>query len=764
MLKRLTVVIGCLCLMTGTVLGGTYTEQEGREAWAQYRAKAITESNFRAVCDLLQDIGKNNINLSYEILAEYVPMVRKTGNRDHLHILLMGWAKAKESLIYFEDAEVLYRQARENAVGNARHTNEALVGTVLLYSEWGRPDSVKKYADLGKEAAERSGDKESLSFIYTFGYTSLRGDTALTGRSLTKAIGLAEGLSDKNALFTAKYNYAVYYCSYSPQRQVQELDALLPLTKDPSLSHKPRLYERTAFCFRNPASNIYMQLMQVNLMLADYDNAWKFGELLYDAVVKPNPAAAQAAYFNTELAMVKAYQQDFPAARVYLAQSLRLFKVDVEKIPYPSYFLAAGMVAESEKRMEDALHYYEKAYKMGPMEGLHLMPSELYYSHALILTHRLDDAQRVLTTLQGDLPARMYTSFGFYYYKHYAELLKARGDYPGYARALETYYTIRDSLASFSKYRTIREIEEKVRLRDKEQQILRLNEESAERLRNTRRERVYFSVSLALALLAAFLLVAYARIQYLRRKQEGQIARQNEAIQDNRMRAMEKQYRIDILQGAIEAEESERRKVADQLHDEVGGMLSLALLNLSSSLEKEGETAAANERLKKVQEILVSVSTTIRELSHRLTPLVIEKYGFRKAVEDMVYAANLSGKLQVGLIITGFEHMEKYPVSFLNDCYRMLQELLHNIFKHARARHASLELTEHDDGISIMVEDDGIGIEEGPAVKGKGLGTIRSKIAYLNGRVEISRKKEGGTGVVIELPFDPGAAQDSKSV
>ena len=762
MLKRLAVSIVYLCLMNGAALAGDYTGQEGREAWAQLKAKPITESNFRAVCDLLQDIGKNNINLSYEILSEYVPMVKKTGDKDRLHILLMGWAKAKESLIYFEDAEALYRQARENSAGNARHTNEALVGTVLLYSEWGRPDSVKKYASLGKEAAERSGDRESLSFIYTFGYTSLRGDTALTGRSLKKAIELAEGLPDKNALFTARYNYAVHYCDYSPQRQVQELEALLPLTRDSSLNHKPRLYERTASCFRNPASNIYMQLMQVNIMLADYDNAWKFGELLYDAVVRPNPSAPQAAYFNTELAMVKAYQQDFPAAKDYLAQSLRLFKVDVEKIPYPSYFLAAGMVAEHEKRMGDALQYYERAYTMGPMEGLHLMPSELYYSHALILTHRLDDAERVLAGFRPDLPARMYSSYGFYYYKHFAELLRARGDYPGYARALETYYTIRDSLASFSKYRAIREIEERVRLRDKEQQIVRLNEESAERLRNIRRERIYFSVSLGLALLAAFLLVAYARIQYLRRRQEGEIARQNEAIRDNQMRAMEKQYRINILQGAIEAEENERRKVADQLHDEVGGMLSLAMLNLSSSLEMGRGDAATNERLEKAQDILLSVSTTIRELSHRLTPLVIEKYGFRKAIEDMVYSINLSGKLNLKAIITGFEHTEKYPASFLNDCYRMLQELLHNILKHAGASRASLEFTEHGDGVSIIVEDDGIGMEKDPVLKGKGWDTIRSKIAYLNGRVEIGGKEDRGTLVVIELPREPGPPPASK--
>lgn len=230
------------------------------------------------------------------------------------------------------------------------------------------------------------------------------------------------------------------------------------------------------------------------------------------------------------------------------------------------------------------------------------------------------------------------------------------------------------------------------------------------------------------------------------------IARQKEVLQENRIEQMEKQHRIGIMQGAIDAEERERHKIADQLHDEVGGMLSLATLNLSATLEQGREDARSEEKLQKTQEILQSVATTIRDLSHQLTPLVIEKYGFRRAVEDMVYSINLSQKLAVEAVIIGFEETGHYPEPFLNNLYRMLQELLHNILKHARASCALLELVEHTGQVSIMVEDDGVGIDQDPAVKGKGLDTIRSKIAYLNGRIEIGRKKDKGTLIVIELP------------
>jgi signal transduction histidine kinase len=215
---------------------------------------------------------------------------------------------------------------------------------------------------------------------------------------------------------------------------------------------------------------------------------------------------------------------------------------------------------------------------------------------------------------------------------------------------------------------------------------------------------------------------------------------------------MERQHRIESMQGAIDAEESERRKIADRLHDEVGSMLSLASLNISSTIEKGMQDTQALGKLQKAQEVLSSVSTTIRDLSHQLTPLAIEKYGLRKAIEDMVYTVNLSQKLKLGCVIVGFEDSPPYPVAFLNELYRILQELVHNILKHAQAEQALLELVEHPGQVSILVEDDGVGMEENSEIKGKGLSGIRSKIAYFNGEIEITRKKDKGTLIVIEIP------------
>jgi len=741
-----------LCLALPGAIARTYTEGEARAAWKVLKEQPVTEKSFKNACDLIQDIGQTDIHLSYEILQQYLPMVTATRNHEWMHIILMGWAKAKESLVAFEEAEPLYQKARLNALQIPISYDESIVGTVLMYLEWGRADSLEKYLSLGEEACRKSNDKENLSFIFTFKAMSRMEDSSFMRTNLDSAIILSEDLPNKNALFTAKYNRAVFYFQFNLQRQVGELEELLELAKDSSLSHKPRLYERTAFYFRNPAPSIYYQLMLVNLLLTDYDNAGKFAALFYNETVAPNPSGAQAPYFNSVMAMVKAYEGDFDASKAFLDKSLSLFGVPEKKIVYPTYFLAAGMLAEQNKQYNLALYYYGEAYKNGSMSyGLHLMPPGIYYAHGLIVNRKLAEAEKIFAQMGLILKTRAYSAIGFYYYQYYAELLKVKGDYSAYAGALDMFYAIKDSLANLNHFRAIQEVETRMRVREKEQQIDRLNDENVEKLREIRKERFYFLLFTSLSAFIILLLFAYSRIQYVRKQQTEQIARQSELLQENKMKEIEKQHRIEIMQGAIDAEENERHKIADQLHDETGGMLALASLNISSVLENGTDDHRSGEKLNKTSEILSTVSSSIRNISHRLTPLIIEKYGFRNSIEDMAQTINLSGKLELQAVIVGFENDAKYPVTLLNNLYRVIQELLHNVLKHAHATHALVELVEHEDHISMMVEDDGVGIGDFSKAKGKGLLATQSKIAYLNGKMEILKKKEGGTLIVIEL-------------
>jgi hypothetical protein len=307
----------CFTITNVTAQKNLNAEDIGK--WDQLKQEAVTEKSFRAVCNLMQQVAKTNLTRSYQIFTEYLPIVEATGNIRRIHALLMSWGRAKESLNYFPDAEKLFSQARENDAKNPLYYRESLVGTILLYLEWGKQDSLKKYLNISEEACIKAGDKENLSFTYTFKAMAQLNNPDTMNYYLTRAISLAQNLPDKNALFTARYNYAVIYCQNNLVKEINELESLLQLTNDPSLNHyPPKLYERTNFSFRNAKSSVYYNLMQVNLLLTDYDNAEKYADLFYNLVITPNPEGVQAPYYNAEMSIVKSYHGAFNNPASYL--------------------------------------------------------------------------------------------------------------------------------------------------------------------------------------------------------------------------------------------------------------------------------------------------------------------------------------------------------------------------------------------------------------------------------------------------------------
>lgn len=721
-------------------------DDDRRATWNRLQRLPLTETTFRAACDLLQDVAKTNPKLGFDLLTGYTLRVRGTGNRAWLHVLLMGHARAKSSMIFSNQADSLYREARRNAGPGTRAYREALVGTVLLYGEWDKRDSLEKYLALGEAECRRADDRENLSFLRTFRAVTHPQDTASVRRLFTEAIQLAAPLRDKNALFTARYNFANLYLQADPRRQVAEFESLLELANDSSLNRYPRrLYERTAFTFRNARPSVYYQLMQLNLLLTDYENAGHFAQLFYDATVTPNPHSLQAGYFNAEMAIVKTYLGRYDEARRYLHLSRAVFGVPEAEIPYIGYHVAAGLLAEHARRYDLALAHFRSAEGKGTSLGLYLMPPALYAAHVRTATGRFGDAGQVLDTFRPQAERRRYTAVGLYYHVYLAELLKAKGDFSAYARALETVYEIKDSLTSLNRFRAIQQVMANVRLRDKEQQIDRMRAEQARREAQIRRERAFYIALVGLSVLAVVFLALYLRNRQLHQ-------RQREALHASELESLENQRRLDLLRGVMEAGETERRRLADQLHDEVNGLLALASLNVSSALEKGVGDREAEKKLTRAQDVLTAVSSTVRDISHRLTPLALERSGFRQAIEELAESVNFSGKIWVETVVIGFDQPASSAAPLHNDLYRITQELIQNVLKHARATSARLEAIEHTDRVTLIVEDDGVGIAQLDP-DGQGLATIRSRVAYLNGHFEISRKPEGGTMVAVEVPL-----------
>ncbi|MGE7775148.1 sensor histidine kinase [Chitinophaga sp. NPDC101104] len=199
----------------------------------------------------------------------------------------------------------------------------------------------------------------------------------------------------------------------------------------------------------------------------------------------------------------------------------------------------------------------------------------------------------------------------------------------------------------------------------------------------------------------------------------------------------------------VTVEENERKELADRLHDEIGSLLALASLQLDAA---KGNPLSGAEPVDRASGIIREISETVRNISHQLTPVAMEKYGLVKAVTDLTSTANASGRIRIELVIIGFGDDAQYSRNFKNILYRIIQELLQNVLRHAEAGHVLIQLIEHDDHCALLVEDDGKGIS-GDLSDPRLLRSIRSKVSYLEGVVHIENQNQTGALINIELPL-----------
>lgn len=202
-----------------------------------------------------------------------------------------------------------------------------------------------------------------------------------------------------------------------------------------------------------------------------------------------------------------------------------------------------------------------------------------------------------------------------------------------------------------------------------------------------------------------------------------------------------------------EIQQNERHRIAEQLHNDVGSMLSLASLQLSS-IRNEDLADGIKSKINIAEDIIHQANGQIQTISHLLVPFHLQKLGFAAAISYLCDNINHSHQIHLEYKIIGFERMTNYKKPAIIDLYRIIQELLSNIVQHSSAKNAFLQIIEHRDHINVVAEDNGKGItSKDPELKEKEL-SIASKIHYLNGKIEVLNKQEGGVLVYIQIPLN----------
>ena len=206
----------------------------------------------------------------------------------------------------------------------------------------------------------------------------------------------------------------------------------------------------------------------------------------------------------------------------------------------------------------------------------------------------------------------------------------------------------------------------------------------------------------------------------------------------------------DSLRRVVEGQELERRRLARELHDETGQALTSILLGLKA-LEERSKDPASRAATEELRELVVSTLRDVRRLAVELRPSALDDFGLVAALERLAesFAEQTGISVDFQTALAG----ERLPEEVETALYRIVQESLTNVVKHAQARRVSILLARKDGAVKAVVEDDGQGFDPAEQTdEGYGLMGMRERLALLGGRLEVESGHDGGTTIAAEVP------------
>jgi signal transduction histidine kinase len=248
----------------------------------------------------------------------------------------------------------------------------------------------------------------------------------------------------------------------------------------------------------------------------------------------------------------------------------------------------------------------------------------------------------------------------------------------------------------------------------------------------------------SIILLLAFLLNQYKLRQ---RNLSLQLSKQ-ELVQQQKLEKVRTEAQIRILNATLDGKETERKQIAETLHDNVSALLSSANLHLQAC--KKIFTGSIPKEVDKSQDIIHEASQKIRDLSHTLVSSVLLKFGLAYAIKDMAEKYSNS-QLE---IVFQTQNIQRYDQDFEIKLHNIIQELVNNAIKHSNASIAEINLVEKCKKLLLTIKDNGKGFDTSKMSHKDGLGInqIDARIHMMSGKFIIDSQKGKGTKISIELP------------
>lgn len=612
--------------------------------------------------------------------------------------------------------------------------------------------------DSVKIAVDRILQKQEIKQLKTSVSTSkYRNDTATINQFLQSALNFQ----------TENYDSLLFYVQKAATLSIKVAD--LPL-----ISRSVQLYGRYFMMKEDyhKATECFLQCLRIeeaqhnNSRIADINDElggiYFYQEIFDKALAYYKPALALYEKVHDTMNIAKVYshignlyssrefcetrttpqkREDFNTALQYLEKTVELCtKIGYKPLIINSYQNIASVYNKLNKPgialpyLKQVTEYYRSTKNMNRLSGsLHTL-GKTYY--------KLKQYDKSTAAYNESLKIGLdynYTDGIQYLYEAMAQTYEAAKDYKNAYVFYIKYMTIRDSLVTTEKATQLFELETKYQTEKKENEIVKLTAEKHEKN------------MLLIGLTAIIIMLAVSGFFFVKNiKNKKLIAEQTVEIKEQHIQDLEKERQLLATKSVLKGEESERSRMARDLHDGLGGMLSGVKINLSSM---KGNSIITHENVQAFDHAIKLLDTSISELrrvAHNLMPETLNHYGLKTALNDFILEMN--NNPSTALTFSFFGADIRFESQLELTAYRIAQELVNNALKHSDAPKIDLQLIADIDRVCIQVVDNGKGFDvSGKAGDGKGLISIRDRVAANNGTIEIESTPGQGTEVSVEF-------------
>ncbi len=338
--------------------------------------------------------------------------------------------------------------------------------------------------------------------------------------------------------------------------------------------------------------------------------------------------------------------------------------------------------------------------------------------------------------------ATQYREYLFFNLAYTLYLLK---DYEAYIYQ-EKSYEIKDNLRENSVRRALEQIYAKNKL-DIQKEKANLIKYQAELEKAQKRKYNYLFAAITLLTIIISAVVIYnirLRQRNLKLKLE-----QTKLVEKQKIDHLKSETQVKILNATIDGKETERKQIAETLHDSVSALLSSANMHLRAT--KKQFNGSTPVELEKTQDIILEASQKVRDLSHNLVSSILLKFGLEYAIKDIAKKYS-NRELEFH---TEISNVDRYSQEFEIKLYNVIHELINNIIKHSKASNAYIIIEERNDFLSVRIEDDGVGFDYKTSNSnsgGLGLNQIEARIQMMNGNFLVESGANQGSKITFSVP------------